>query len=116
MDYQVKQRMDSTLVRPDPLGEDGLPGGRFGEATADAALDASAVSEIHELNPAEASNLSFILSHRFARNESWRLTDGIALGEGDKMAELASKVSRRLEELSLRLAEEKTRAELGGER
>ncbi len=70
---------------------------------------------IVELNASDAGNLSFIVSHRIARNQAWRLMLDREENEA-AMAELAEKVARRLEELSLRLADDRARAELGGER
>ena len=74
-----------------------------------------ALPGLTELNDSEASNLSFIVSHRFERNAGWRFMMGKEENEAS-MAELAERVSKRMEELSLRLADEKSRAELGPER
>ncbi|MBN1403768.1 MAG: hypothetical protein JW942_04795 [Opitutales bacterium] len=67
------------------------------------------------LNASDAVNLAYIVSHRFARNAGWRLMLDQQASEAH-MAELAARVSKRLEELSLRIADDSTRAELGVER
>jgi hypothetical protein len=58
-----------------------------------------------QLNDSEAGNIAFILSDRFSRNGDWNISLDMEGGE-PSMNELADKVSRRLEELSLRLGDD----------
>jgi hypothetical protein len=67
------------------------------------------------LNDAEAANVSFIVSDRFARDTQLRIS--IDEKEGDSsIAELAAKVSKRLGDLSLRLSDVRSNTILDDER
>jgi hypothetical protein len=67
------------------------------------------------LNDAEAANVAFIVSDRFARDTQLRIS--IDEKEGDSsIAELAAKVSKRLGDLSLRLSDVRSNAILDDER
>jgi hypothetical protein len=66
-----------------------------------ARLSAEAL-DVPQINDAEANNLSFILSDRFARNPTWRMM--LDFEHSDvAISELSDRVARRLEKLSLRL-------------
>jgi hypothetical protein len=66
------------------------------------------------LNDAEAANVAFIVSDRFARDSQLRISID-ELESESSLAELASKVSKRLSELSLRLGDERLGSLLDGE-
>lgn len=64
------------------------------------------VPGIPEVNDSEAGNLAFILSDRISRHSDWRLMIEPEADESAAMTELADRISRRLEELSMRLGDE----------
>ena len=65
----------------------------------------AADQSIPQLNDSEAGNIAFILSDRFSRNRDWNMgldTEDIE----PRIAKIADKVAKRLEELSLRLGDD----------
>jgi hypothetical protein len=77
----------------------------FLESEMDDVRDYAGSDSFAQLNDSEAGNIAFILSDRFSRNSDWNLSLDMQGGE-PQMAEIASKVSKRLEELSLRLGDD----------
>lgn len=75
---------------------------RVASSIMDAERDNDAASVISTLNDAEAGNLSFIVSERISRNASWRIMLDTEESE-EAMTDLADRVAKRLDELSLRL-------------
>ena len=71
--------------------------------------------DVSTLNDAEAANLAFIVSDRFARDSRLQISTDEAGGDGS-IAELALKVSQRLGDLALRLSDERSSAILGEEK
>jgi hypothetical protein len=67
---------------------------------------AASVSGLPDLNKSDADNLAFLLSHRLAHDLDLSLMqpqDEDSVVDAERMAELAERVARRLEELSMRL-------------
>jgi hypothetical protein len=73
----------------------------LGELATENRLESAGIG-LPELNDAEADNIAFIVSDRISRSSALRMMNDDSLQESG-MAELAERVGKRLNELSLRL-------------